>query len=140
MALFTTISDNCWIWNDLRSPGGYGVVSDKGRTEFAHRAAWRLAHGEVPEGMVIMHIICHNPACVRVDHLGLGTQSDNIRGMYAAGRGANGSRHHMAKLTEDDAKLILHSKERTAILAQRHGVSESLVKQIRSRKIWKHIE
>jgi uncharacterized protein YjcR len=60
--------------------------------------------------------------------------------MYAAGRGANGSRHHMAKLTEAQASAILHSSAPTADLAREYGVSQSLIKQIRRRDIWKHIE
>ena len=140
MAMVTTVSDGCWLWNDLKSPGGYGVVSYKGHTEFAHRAAWRLANGPIPEGMIVDHIICNNPACVRVSHLALDTQSGHITRMYAEGRGANGSRHHMAKLTEAQATAILHSDASNATLAQEYGVSQSLVKQIRARKIWKHIE
>jgi hypothetical protein len=140
MTMFTTIAvDGCWIWHDLLTPGGYGVVSDRGHTEFAHRAAWRLANGDIPNGMIVSHI-CHRPACVRPDHLTLETQSDNIARMYAAGRGANGSRHHKAKLTELQATAILHSTASNAALAQEYAVSQSLIKQIRARKIWKHIE
>lgn len=140
MAMFTTVTDDgCWIWNDLRTPGGYGVVSDKGRTEFAHRAAWRMANGDIPTGMVVSHL-CHCPACVRLDHLFLETQSENITRSYAAGRGANGSKHHKAKLTEIQAKAILHSNASSIALAQQYGVSPSLIRQIRRRDIWKHLE
>lgn len=139
MAMFTTVTDGCWIWHDLRTPGGYGVVSDKGHTEFAHKAAWRLANGDVPAGLIVSHT-CHNPACVRPDHLILETQSENILRMYAAGRGPNGSRHHKAKLTESQAIAILHSNASNAALAQEYGVSQSLIRQIRRREIWKHVK
>ena len=61
----------------------------------AHRAAWMLANGPVPTGMVVDHI-CHNEAvakgecaggfdcihraCINVDHLQLVTQSQNVMG------------------------------------------------------------
>lgn len=140
MTMFTTVVDGgCWIWHDIKTPGGYGVVSDKGRTEFAHRAAWRLTNGEIPSGLIVSHL-CHCPSCVRPDHLFLETHSENITRSYAAGRGANGSRHHMAKLTDAQAKAILHSAASSADLAQEHGVSQSLIRQIRARKIWRHID
>jgi hypothetical protein len=43
----------------------------------AHRAAWMLANGPVPEGMVLDHI-CRNRACINLDHLRVVTQQENI--------------------------------------------------------------
>jgi hypothetical protein len=43
----------------------------------AHRAAWMLTNGPVPEGMVLDHI-CRNRACINLDHLRVVTQRENI--------------------------------------------------------------
>lgn len=59
----------------------------------AHRLAWELAYGAIPDGLLVLHH-CDTPACVKTDsdenypdgHLFVGTQSDNIRDMYAKGR------------------------------------------------------
>ena len=58
----------CWWWRATRSPEGYGKYTFKGRTKFAHRMAYELAHGPVPDGMHLHHR-CQHPLCVRPDHL-----------------------------------------------------------------------
>lgn len=78
--------DGCWEWQAGRLPTGYGRFSDKGVEYKAHRFSWALAHGAIPEGMLICHR-CDNPRCVRPDHLFLGTNSDNQRDMVNKNRG-----------------------------------------------------
>lgn len=39
-----------------RKDTSYRVLCIDGRREYAHRAAWMLVHGDIPEGMVIDHI------------------------------------------------------------------------------------
>jgi hypothetical protein len=51
----------------------------------AHRAAWILANGPVPEGLIVRHK-CDNPLCVNVGHLELGTFKDNTNDMISRGR------------------------------------------------------
>lgn len=43
----------------------------------AHRAAWMLVNGPVPEGMVLDHI-CRDRACINLKHLRVVTQQENI--------------------------------------------------------------
>lgn len=59
-----------------------------GRQVYAHRYAWVLANGPIAPGLVVCHT-CDNPPCINVDHLFIGTQADNVRDMYAKGRGVS---------------------------------------------------
>ena len=60
---------------------GYGQLG----AEYAHRTAYRLHHGEIPAGMVVRHK-CDTRSCVRVDHLEIGTQQENVADMIEGGR------------------------------------------------------
>lgn len=70
-------TDGCWLWmgNIWK---GYGVYSSTG----AHRVAYRLAHGEIPDGYQIDHV-CRETRCVNPDHLEAVTPEENIRRRYA---------------------------------------------------------
>lgn len=75
----------CWDWTGPKAIAGYGRFRVNNRIEFAHRFSYRLHHGELVEGMVVMHS-CDNPKCVNPEHLSQGTKSDNALDMYAKGR------------------------------------------------------
>jgi len=76
----------CWLWIGTRSRGyGHFTLNETRSPERAHRTAWRLVHGNIPHGIFVLHR-CDNPACVRPDHLYLGTQADNIRDAFRKGR------------------------------------------------------
>jgi hypothetical protein len=68
------------------NPGELGVAKKKHYR--AHRLAWILEHGSIPDGAVVMHK-CDNKHCVRLDHLALGTHKDNMLDKMAKGRGNN---------------------------------------------------
>jgi len=78
----------CWEWIGHKSRKGYGRLTEDrlGRDLYAHRAAWSLAHGPVPAGVIVRHK-CDNPSCVRPSHLELGTGADNQRDMAMRHRG-----------------------------------------------------
>jgi HNH endonuclease len=81
--------EGCWEWIGGRMWNGYGrfvLDQEAGKNTRAHRFAWELANGPVPAGRVVCHS-CDNRACVRLDHLWLGTQADNLRDMREKGRG-----------------------------------------------------
>lgn len=69
-------TDGCWVWLGLLNDAGYGLIRHQGRNVRAHRIAWALDHGSVPEGMQVDHQ-CRNRACVRASHLRLVTNKQN---------------------------------------------------------------
>lgn len=90
----------CWEWMAGCSNDGYGGIrNENGRSSRAHRIAWRLTQGEIPEGMIVCHK-CDNPKCCNPDHLFLGTTLDNVRDKWRKGRGPSGDRHGFRKHPE----------------------------------------
>lgn len=59
----------CWEWTASRNAKGYGCfrVADR-RNATAHRVAWEMLVGVIPEGMQLDHL-CRNRSCVNPDHL-----------------------------------------------------------------------
>ena len=69
----------CLLWTGARKgAGGYGRICVERRIIGAHRFAWELVHGPIPDGLVLDHLCCV-PACVRVSHLEAVTLSENSR-------------------------------------------------------------
>jgi hypothetical protein len=63
------LSGECWLWTGYVNPKGYGKVDLRQYGEqLAHRASLRLFGIELPDGVSVHHR-CHNPACVRPEHL-----------------------------------------------------------------------
>jgi HNH endonuclease len=134
----------CIPWEGTRFTNGYGRIGD----ERAHRVAWEQEHGPIPPGMVVMHL-CNNPACVNLDHLKVGTQSENIRQAVQEGRGfigpmngrwghgLSGTRNGRAKLSAIDIREIRTSDETQQALADRFGVTQSNISKIKARTAWK---
>jgi len=68
----------CWEWRGKVGHNGYGLLEQSGRNWRAHRFAYTLAKGEIPEGKMVLHS-CDNRVCCNPDHLRIGTAKDNWR-------------------------------------------------------------
>ncbi len=76
----------CWLWMGSVGNGGYGVIQVDKKQIRAHRAAWLLMRGPVPDGLLVCHR-CDNPLCVNVEsHCFLGTAKENAEDCKAKGR------------------------------------------------------
>lgn len=138
----TKLAENgCFEWQAAKNPAGYGMFNRTGTTSkviLAHRMAYLLEHGELPEGSVVMHL-CDNPSCVNVKHLRLGTHAENHDDKKNKGRSNTGTRHGMHVLNEEKVLGIRASKMRQRDIAAIYGITQSVVSEIRARKAWRHI-
>ena len=77
--------EGCWLWTGPLDHYGYGVLNHRGTGLKAHRVAYEQWVGPIPPRMVIDHT-CHNPACVRPDHLRPATIKQNTENHSGATR------------------------------------------------------
>jgi hypothetical protein len=126
---------------------GYGVIGGGGRGNslMAHRAAWFLAYGSIPDALVVCHR-CDVRACINPAHLFLGTRADNQADMKQKGRAARGERNARARLTCEQVAEIrqAYTARRgrqwgAKTLAAKFGVSSSAVEHAASNRRWKFL-
>jgi predicted XRE-type DNA-binding protein len=125
-------ADGCHLFQaGAQTRSGHRMIWNQGRMHLAHRIAWELERGPIPEGICVLHR-CDNPPCVRVDHLFLGTVGDNNADRDAKGRqvALRGEEHGSAKLTEEQVAAIRELASADvpqALIARAVGVSQSHV-------------
>lgn len=147
MVAKTGDATECWLWKGRPSVWGYGRMMINGRRTVAHRIAWELTNGPIPDGL----LACHNcpggdnPLCCNPSHLFLGTSADNSHDMAAKGRAARrpGEGTATAKLTDADV-LAIRARYRFRKVTQRdlaaaYGVSVVCIDRVLNRRSWRHI-
>ena len=133
-------SDGCWEWLAGTFSNGYGQFKVDGAPVKAHRFAWELHNGAIPEGLCVCHH-CDVRACVRPDHMFLGTDADNMADRDAKGRQARqrGVENGQAKLTEEKVRAIRRDIRSQEKIAVEHGVSQTQISRIKRGERWAHL-
>jgi hypothetical protein len=129
-------TDECIEWPRHIGTHGYGVLNYEGKKQTAHRVAYQLAVGPIPEGLHILHR-CDNRPCINPRHLFAGTNRENIADMDAKGR-----RRYRTKLTAQavaSIRLEAAMGVSRSVLAYRHGVSRQSVNDVVWRRTWRHV-
>lgn len=127
--------ESCSVWTGCCDKDGYGFLRVLGKNVKAHRLAYELFVGEIPEGMNVCHT-CDNPRCVKVAHLWLGTNSENQ--IDAARKGRN----HSQKITIECVMRIREAVlfgAKGSWLAQIYGLSSGYITNIVKKKKWAHV-
>jgi hypothetical protein len=134
----------CWPWIGDKN-GGYGRFECDDKKIPAHRFAYALLVGPIPDGLYVCHH-CDNTACVNPKHLYAGTQAENVADMWRRGRSHDrrGIGNSRAQLSERDVLEIRAAYAAGGItqreLSQRYRVCPSDVCHIITRKSWRHLE
>lgn len=146
----------CLVWTGWCDPRGYGVIRHNARRWKAHRVAYTLTFGDIPDGMIVMHS-CDNPPCINPAHLSLGTDADDIADRDAKKRSATGDRHGSrtkpwattrgernthARINEEIVRSIRQrraSGETFTSIARDVGMDKSSVSRIANGLRWSHV-
>lgn len=87
----------CWEFTGARLAAGYGIANDGEKTVTAHRLAYRIWKGGIPDGGFVCHR-CDNPPCINPEHLFLGDINVNVRDSVEKNRHARGETHGQHRL------------------------------------------
>lgn len=133
-------TDGCWLWTGCIRGYGYGYLSHwptRGAKVNCHRLSWMLHFGKIPKGLYVCHH-CDVPACVRPDHLFIGTARDNKLDAVSKSRHARGIKINTAKLNERKVRAIrsAYPGKTQQMIADKYGVSQRLVSLIVRKESW----
>jgi len=122
-------TDGCWLWTGSTAGRGYGHIRIDHRYEGAHRVSFALAVGPVPTDLFVCHH-CDTPACVRPDHLFLGTASENAIDREKKQRHPYSKERFYPHITQADRASIRAARAagmRLRDVAVRYGVTPHFV-------------
>lgn len=142
-------NSGCWLWLGGKNRWGYGQFWLNGQTIQAHRVAYELWRGPIPDALLVMHR-CDNRACVNPDHLKPGTYQENSADMVRKGRSMRGipmppaavrrgEDNVTAKYTQAQVEEILRSELSHRAIAAKLGVGYHTVWKIRRGLQWRHV-
>lgn len=132
----------CWIWTAANSKG-YGAIRDGNRNYVATHLSWKIHHGAVPDGKILLHK-CDNPPCVNPDHLIPGTHRENVHDCMTKGRfKARGELNGQTRLNNDQviAMRLLYIQNYFGYfrIARLFNISQACAYRIVNSVDWNHL-
>lgn len=127
------MTTECIEWQKARTRAGYGVVAVGRLTKYVHRLEMEKHLGRQLSSQEIVLHSCDNPACYNIEHLGVGSQADNVADAVAKGRIARGNGLPQTRFSDGD---IAEMREMSAQgisqidIARRFGAHQSYVSQV----------
>jgi hypothetical protein len=96
--------EGCWLWRGALTDTGHGACDFDGDSVRVHRLTWILARQrDIPEGLVIRHLMCDNKPCCNPAHVVGGTQGENVNDIWLIHRP-----YDVAKEQEVIAEYLKH--------------------------------
>jgi hypothetical protein len=135
---WTVQSNGCWTWNGQRIRSDYGrIIALGGKAKFAHRAAYEVWVGPIPDGKILRHK-CDNPPCINPEHLDVGTYQDNSNDMINRKRWSGNG--HITQHDADTIRVYLSAGRDVKSLAVEFGISRASIYDIKKLRTWtKHV-
>lgn len=135
--------DGCWLWTGQKCARGYGRITLPGHKSGtgAHRVSLMLHGRIVPRRSVVLHL-CDTPACVRPDHLQVGTHQTNQADKVRKGRQAKGERQGSAVLSAIEVKAMRQLRDdgwTCSDIGAAFGRSYPAVHQAVTGETWAHL-
>lgn len=130
----------CVLFTGYIHKTGYGNLRVDGKMCGAHRVAYEAFIGPIPSGSLVCHH-CDVRACIRPEHLFLGSHADNVADMIAKKRKkpAKGERVGSAKLSVEQVREIKTDRRSIRRIAESYSMGSSAIWQIKSGRNWKHL-
>jgi len=136
----TVWSGECLLWTGAKCSYGYGSVRHSGRIEATHRLIWAMTYGN-PGSLCVLHK-CDTPACLRIDHLFLGTKADNNADRGRKARSAWGERHKRAKLTIELVHAMRKDRDNgmsTRAIGEKYNIGAAGAWKAVTGQTWRHV-
>ena len=135
--------DSCWPWKMSKCVDGYGkwamYVDGKQHHLRAHMVALQFSGSDRSDAAPYSLHSCDNPPCCNPAHLRWGTHAQNVQDAIDRGRVLMGEDKIESVLTDAVVRLIRHAPGTREEVARILGISERLVKYVRSDGGWKHV-
>lgn len=124
-------TNSCWLWTGYCTDAGYGQFGQStvsGDNEYTHRYSYKLAHGKIPDGLLVLHH-CDVRHCVNPKHLYVGTHRDNTADMDKRGR--RGSNKAIPANVVSEIRVAIKEGASLKQISERFGVSRTSAWSIR---------
>jgi hypothetical protein len=130
----------CKIWPMGINSAGYGHFSIKDKSYNVSRLLYKTTYPGEYTGLVVRHK-CDNRACCNIEHLEIGTQSENLMDASKRKRLRFGSENNKTHLKEEQVLEMrkLYPSKSTLELAKLYNTSPGTIRDAIIGKTWKHL-